>query len=318
MQEFIKKRLKQRKARIFLIFLVLATFAWFINKLSETYVGNLSLKLEYTNLTDSLLLTKALPIKMDAQISAGGFYLFRNNFTSKKAYVSLANVKNKGTDFFITRTNIERQITRQLPQDVLIRELNIKDTLAVNVSYLSKKTVPIIADISIVLHEDYLLRDSVKISPNKITLIGPKNRLASIEEIKTASYTGRNINSSLNETLGLLIPDSVLIDKNISEVLLNVSVFRFSEKIISVPILINGLPNKTHIRTFPEKVNILCRDEIDKIKPLSESDFIVNAIYKDKVKGPKNTLTLEISKQPDSLNTVLLLEKEVHYIMRRE
>ncbi|PCE63675.1 YbbR-like domain-containing protein [Sediminicola luteus] len=316
MQAAFEHQRKQRRIKVFLFFLSLSLLSWFVNKLSGSYIGKLEVPVTYTQLADTLLLTQPLPEKIQLSLNSGGFYLLGQQIHTNAKEISLNRLQKNPKGHYITRQELKRQLALQLPNDTGLRELFLNDTLYVQVSPLAVKEVPVVLDLNLELGSDFMLQDSVTISPAQIRVVGPISSLDTIRQIASEPLELKQIQKGFDLEASLILPKLLNTQYDPMQVRVRGEVIRFSEKIIQVPVTITQLPPDIQIRTFPETVSILCRDRIDKIRDLTASDFLVSAPFPEG--DEKNTLALQIGKKPTDIHTVLLLEEEVHYIIRKE
>ena len=115
-----------------------------------------------------------------------------------------------------------------------------------------------------------------------------------------------------------MIPEEwTSINLETEKVVLSGSVFRFSEKIVSVPVSILNLPESTTIKIFPNTIEILCRAELETLKELDVSQFSVAVDYGDIREGIK-TLPVKIQQQPEAVQSVQLITEKVEYLLIRQ
>ena len=79
-----------------------------------------------------------------------------------------------------------------------------------------------------------------------------------------------------------------------------------------------NLPEGFQIRTFPDKVSVLCRAKIDDLKNLGSSGFQVVADYDAIKDDSSNIIPLELVKKPENLQSAVLNENQVEYILKRQ
>ena len=193
-----------------------------------------------------------------------------------------------------------------------------RDTLFLELYSLVSKKVPVKADLNISLAQNFLLKGSVEVSPDSILLRGPENQLAEIVEVNTELLEINELKEDFNQEVSLLIPEewsSINLDSE--KVILRGAVFRFSEKIISIPVTILNPPDSTEVKIFPNTIEVLCRAELETIKDLDTNQFSVAVDFGDVREGIK-TLPVKIQQQPESVQSVQLMTEEVEYLLIRQ
>lgn len=313
----IKSGLQRRKVKIFLVFLSCSFLIWLVSKLSETHTDRTSFILEYVNSPDSLLLANASKNKIDVRIRASGFQFLSYNFKNKVVRIDLSQVAKDGATYYISEQTYRKQIERQLPAAMTLLEID-SDTLFITFFSVLVKKVPVVPNINISLGQNYLMEDEITLKPDSITLRGPKNEIDSIRHIATVATALTELSGNFTNTIALHIPEALeYTTYSAKEVIVSGKVFRFSEKIIKVPIGVVNLPEGTEIKTFPNSMGVLCKAKIDRLKELDPSDFRITADY-NAVRSNSQLLELELNNKPESIHSAELLENQVEFILKRE
>jgi hypothetical protein len=309
--------LRKRKANIFLVFLVCSFLIWLVSRLSETYTQSTSFELVYTNLPDSLKLTYISKDHVDVRLRASGFQFLGFNFRTKKIYIDLSTVQQSESRYFIPQNIYRKQIQDQLAGSMTLLEAD-RDTLFFDFYTLYEKEVPVRPNIKIDLGQNYLMDGEIEISPKNIIIKGPKKEIAEVDSVSTLKMELSDLNSDFETTAALNKPAG-LVNTTYSTNSVRVSgkVFRFSEKIIDVPVEVINLPEGTAIRTFPNAVSVLCKARMDILKNLGVADFKVVGDF-NTAKRKNQNITVELKERPENLQSAQLLENEVEYILKRE
>lgn len=313
----MKKGRVRRKVNIFFVFLVCSSLAWLVSQLSEDYTKGTSFDLVYINVPDSLRLTKASRNNLDVRIRASGFQFLGFNFRNKQIAIDLSKIDRRGADYYIPQKVYRKQIQNQLTGSMTLLEAD-RDTLFFDFHKVFKKEVPVQAEVTVILGQNYLLEEELSILPKTITLMGPKDELDAIDFIPTVQMEFSDLTSDFERPVALsrpeILPNTTY---SVNSVKVSGKVFRFSEKIIDIPIGVINLPEGTAIRTFPDAVSVLCKAKIDKLKDLRVTDFEVIGDY-DKVSKSRQMLELKLITIPDAIHSAQLLENEVEFILKRE
>lgn len=315
----IKKGLKKRKIKIFLIFLLVSSLAWFISELSGDYSGRAVFDVEYNNIPDSLLFVGASRNKVDVKLTANGFTFLRFNFGNKKVTIDATKAELKNGVYSVPKSVYQLQIEQQLPKSMdLVRVYN-EDDIVLEMYELLNKKIPVVSSLQVELNQNYMLDGALKIAPDSIIVRGSKKELDKITKVLTVSKKIDDISEDFSEKLALTIPEKV---KNLTylkkEVVITGKIALFSEKIIEVPIVVTDLPEDFEISIFPDTVAILCKAKIEDLKKLKPSDFKVVADYTTVKNKEKQTIELSLVNYPEVMNTPKLMVSEVRYILKRK
>lgn len=313
----IKNSLKKRKVKVFLVFLFCSTLAWFISKLSEPYISNTTLVINYENSSDDLLLVNSSQDKIKIKLEAVGFQFLGFNFKKKDVAIDLSTVAKEGEQYYLPHQNYREQIERQLPSSMRLIDI-AKDTLFFDFQEVISKEVPIKPQLQLNLAKNYLLDGKLEITPSTVVVKGPRNEVDTITSVNSSRIDLTDLTSDFSRTAAISFPDGLRYT-SFSETSITVAgkVSRFSEKMMVIDVKVLNLPPGTSIKMFPNKVNILCKGTINALKNLEVLDFEVVANF-DKIQNRSKRITLKLNKKPEKLSSAILQETEVEYILKRE
>ncbi len=313
----LKSGLQRRKVKIFLTFLICSFIIWLISRLSETYTNTAEFQLEFANVPDSLMLTDASKDKIDVRLEASGFQFLGFNFNQKRVVIDLSSVDQYDSSYFVTQQIFRRQIERQISGSMKLLEVD-RDTLFFNFQQLFRKDLPVNPNITINLGPNHLLEGQLIIEPEIVTVSGPKEEIAQISELTTLEMILSDLTEDFESRATLYKPEEL---KNTTfsanSVKVSGKVFRFSEKIIELPVEVTNLPEGVEIKTFPNAVSILCKARIERLKDLGPADFKLVADYA-KVGPGAQYLIVQLEEKPEEVYSAQLLVNQVEFILKRE
>jgi|GEM_PF-5664002 len=291
--------------------------AWSVSKLSETHTDATSFALDFTNVPDSLILNKDARMNVELRVQASGWQFLGLQFGNRRLAISLNGVRQSPVGYYLPRHLFLSQIESQLPGAVDLMEVD-GDTLYIAFLKLHSKKVPVVGNVSIDLGQNHLLEGKIRLIPDSIMLSGPASELDSINSVVTLPVSLRNITESIDKPVGLTIPGGVRYTSfSDSTVRLTAEVFRFSEKIVEVPVTVINLPEGTEIKTFPSTIPVLCKARIDKLKTVDPDDFRLTADYSS-LKESQSYLQVSLEQKPEEVHSAQLLEERIEFILKRE
>lgn len=315
-----KKALKgstKRKIKVFAVLLTCSFLAWLISQLSESYTDQITFKLNYVNVPDSLLLMNASQENVTLTVRGNGWKFLGSKFSSGTLDIDLGKVSLNKNRFFLRERDYVEQLSSAIPEAMSIVRVN-SDTLFFDFSRLVSKKVPVVPALELNLAQNFLLEKELEIIPDSIVLTGPEQELDTLKEIMTESIELGEVSESFTRTLQLVRPETLQQTRlSQGEVQLSAEVFRFSEKIIEVPVQVINLPEGTQIRTFPNTVEVLCKARLERLKEISASDFRAEADLEE-VQDNSAFLAVRLVHQPDGVPSIQLLQRQVEYILKRE
>ena len=299
------------------MFLLGSSLAWFVGHLAEHYTSDATFNVDYGNPPDSLLLRDVSKKNINVRLNAGGFQLLLFAFKPKSVYVDLSSLETTGTKYYVSPNSYRDQIGNQLSKYIQIVEMD-RDTMFFDFQKIHKKKLAVVSNVNIDLQQHYLLDKNWKLVPDSIIVRGPKDEIAELEHIGTKKISLSPLRHNFSEELELQLPTNL---KNTTyshrKVRIVGEIFKFSERIIQVPINVINVPQGVEVRTFPEMASILCRDRLDVLKGLKESDFEVSADFAQLKENGDNMMKLELTRKMDSVNVVQLKEDKVEFILMK-
>lgn len=314
----IKRVLKKRKAKVFFVFLGCSAAIWFINALSQTYVSTASFDMEYVSIPDGYLFKGVSKKEIDVKLRAGGFQFLGFNFKNKKVSIDVSKAEKINSKFYVPEQDYRTQIEKQMIGSMALLEIE-NDTLFLDLLPVITKVLPVRPRVKMNLAQNYLLDGDIQMTPDTISLTGPADEIDSITQIRTEQITLPNLTSDFTEELALTkSPKLKNTTYSQNTVILSGEIARFSEKMFEVPVTVINLPDDLDVKTFPDRVSVLCKAKMKRLKELKESDFKVVADYSAKRREVSKELPLELSDKPEGLHSVVLKDTEVEYIVKKK
>ena len=316
--EWIRSGLKKRKVKVFLIILVFSALAWFINNLSFSYNSKTYLELDYVNTPKELLLTSIPKKTIEIKLKALGFQFLGFELRKKKVSIDMSKIKSKDSTYYISPDIYRRQIESQLSNSMTLLEME-DDTLFFDFTTLVTKEVPVLPRVNFNLATNYMLEDSIIVNPSSVTIRGTKNEIDTVSGIRTVYVDLKNVDRDFTKNISLVKPKNLkttAFSSNTVEI--SGQVFRFSEKIIEVPVTVINLPDKVQVRTFPDNVQVVCQGKLENMKDFESDDFQVVADYSNVSGTDNNTLPITLEKYPKDIKNARLLVNEIEFILLRE
>ncbi len=316
----IKNALQKRKVKIFLIFFLCSSLAWFISKLSEDYIGRAVFDLEYKNIPDSLLFVGASKQNVEVKLSASGFAFLGFSFSNKVVVIDVSKIEEDNGQYLVSKNVYQQQIEKQLPQSMELLSIYDADAISLELYELDSKKVPVTSKLKIDFEQNFMLDSIIEIVPDSIVVTGPEKEIAKISKIITETKELTGVNADLSEKMNLVFPDKFdNIHYSNANVTVKAAVVRFSEKVINVPVSVVNAPSDYEIKIFPTSIDVLCKAKIDDLKELSSSDFQIIVDYNlKKENAGKTTIPVILKSFPENLFVTRLIEEEVTYILKRK
>jgi hypothetical protein len=309
--------MRQRKVRVFLIFLVCSFGIWLISRLSQTYSHTVDFNLVYSEAPEGLIMMEPPPERMGVRLRASGFQLLAYQLSPRNVNINMGDARMSDKGYYISPQAYREQIEGQLGQGVGLLQIPA-DTLFMNFQQLQSKTVPVQVVSALDFAQNYMLDGPLQVEPGQVHLLGPPSEIDTISEVFTEplrlSELKENFQLELTLTATERLPHTQFSEDRIR---VSGSVFRFSETVVEVPVEVINVPQGIEIQTFPDVVGILCKGRVTGLKDLKARDFRLVADYAALESGT-GRLTLSLMENPSGVYEAQLLETSVEFIIKRE
>jgi len=311
----IRQGLNQRKVQIFLLFLLVAFMLRLVSKLSEDYTKQSFFWVSYSSQPDSIRILPSTPDQIPVRLKGSGFTFLSYSINPKSIKLDLSDMNYRNNAYYVSSNDFQGQVRDQLAGSMQLLDVGI-DTLFIEYVAVIEKVVPVEVQGSITAAQNHLIEGSVKVIPEKVTLVGPREEIDTINMIRTRAADHLDLTADFSFKKELILPENLLYTTwNPGQVAIAGTVYKFSEKLINVPVTVLNVPAGMEIKTFPEQVQVLCRAKLDRLKSLTANDFSVTADYNTLQK--EQLLQVRIQDQPGDIPSAQLLDTQLDYILRR-
>ena len=187
-----------------------------------------------------------------------------------------------------------------------------ENRIIVNMQQLDSVKVKVIPDLDLTYEKQFNRHGKIQITPDSVTVYGPKNKIKTIDNIHTEHLSLKNVNSNIDKNLSLQLEDMIKAD--CKEVNVKMNVEKYTEAIANVKIN-NNTDNK--LRLFPDKVKIKYIVYLSDYNIINENSFTVNIDAND-ITPENNSLPVYLVDYPNNTRIISIEPKEVEYIITEE
>lgn len=294
-------------------FVIIAALLWLLIKLSSNYTVTEPLTINIKDTPANLVLTNGTQ-KIKVTLSTSGFELLHYYFkpsSRRKVDISLEEVplhKDSESTYSFGSSYAKEKIANFLtlePNEVSFDESRI----VLNMEQLDSVKVKVIPNVDLTYEKQYNRLGKILLTPDSVTIYGPKNDISSIDNVYTQTLTLRNVNQNIDTDLPLKLDEMI----NADHESVNVKIFveKYTEAVANVPIINNS---KETLRLFPDKVNIKYIVSLTDYNLTKENSFKVNIDTAD-IKPENNYLPIYLTDYPNNTRIISIEPKEVEYII---
>lgn len=299
-----------------LFFVTIAALLWLIIKLSTIYTVTESLTINIKEAPTNFVITDDSQT-LKVTLSTNGFKLLHYYFkpaSRRKVDISLEEVplhKESESTYSFSTSYAKEKVANYLtmePSEVSFDE----NRIIVNMEQLDSVKVKVVSNMDLTYEKQYNRHGKIQITPDSVTIYGPKNKIETIDNIYTEYISLKNINSDININIPLLLDNMINADNK--EVNVRINVEKYTEAVANVKI-INDSDKK--LRLFPDKVNIKYIVYLSDYNIINENSFKLK-IDADDINADNNFLPVYLVDYPNNTRIVSIEPKEVEYIIIEE
>ena len=307
---------KNKKLRVFLLFLILSLLFWMLIKLSKNYTASVNVNLTYIDLPENKMLQVDPISTIKVTLNSGGFRLLKYKFSNKDVKLSLKNIKKKNsTTFYYLGSDIIKDIDDSFfKADVKYLE---PDTLYFSLGKSISKKVKVEPNLTIQYKSGYNLLGSLEIEPEYIIISGPEAQVSSVVSVTTEPIQLNNISDTINKNIAIAkIKDLNKIKYSVEQIIVRGRVQKFTEMSLEVPFRILNAPSKT-IKTFPNKVKIVFQIGLSDFNRVTEGDFDLVCDFSKVKIDEVNYLVPEVLNKPNIVKEVKVIPNKIEFIIEK-
>ena len=284
---------------------------WVVTTLSEDYLREIPVSVQYINLPEDKALTEVLPDTWRIWAVAKGTTLIKHSNFSPKTIVVDYNLHVSNN--VLEAEAQKQQFAKQL-EDFAIKSI-MPPVIYFRLEKKSKKVVPIefMADIEMVQH--FYQSEAPIITPDSMLIIGPVSIIDTLKTWKTQPLTLREVNKDYKGDIALQKPALASLQLSFERVTYWVKVVEFTEKRISVPISMLHLPQNTNIFPYPQKVNIKFQVSIEEFDEIGGDHFTVVSDFGKINVEQGEKLKVELLDTPPNIKNLSFSPQEIEYLI---
>jgi len=287
---------------------------WFLIKFSKEYSYYVDYPIELINQPIDKYLKDEPLTNLKVKVNGYGFNFLKETFSNRLLKVDVSKLQhtNSNTYFWLSQSE-KSNISIEL-NGFSILDID-PDTLFLNYSKKSKKSVQVKVPLNLNFRENYEQYGSFKISPNTIDVYGPSHILDTLSFVYTNILNQHDIFQDINTTLKIQLPNKDL-SINYSDVNFIQEVARFTQISRLIPINLKNVPKGKELRIKPSEVELsywVAMQDVDKI---NSSDFVIYCDYNevDMTENAILNVFIDESKTPSIVQKVKYHPSNIEFI----
>ena len=273
----------------FLLFVALATALWYGHAMNSVRNTSVPVLVTYTGVPGTIAFGgNGLPDTIIIEVRDAGSRLRSYHREEQKLTIDLRSyIHNEKGDLHIPSDALRSSISANLQGTSRLISTNPEE---IRCPYFTEqeKTVQVVLDYRLEMAEEHQLVGEPVISPEKLKVFGSSAMLDTLTAVHTKSLVLTDVSDTTQMQVALALPKGLRAEKDSINVLIVSE--RFTEKKITVPLHIEGVPDGYHVRMFPNTVEVTLRVGLPHFSQVSEQDVRAVCVY-----TPERTDKLDVT-----------------------
>ncbi|MEO6347477.1 MAG: YbbR-like domain-containing protein [Aquaticitalea sp.] len=310
------KSIKSKKLNVFAFFLILSFSFLVITKLSKTYIETIPFHVGYKNVPEQYSISPKRDSIINVKVKAYGFNLLSHNFFKHEVTVDFDHDVKMYEKKYNWDTSLgSPKLNSQLGPSIEVLSVR-PDSLTFPFEIMTVKSVPVKLETEITYASGYDLLDSLKLQPDSIKVIGPKNLVDKISRIKTKELKLKEVNGDIDSQVDLVLDEAFkTIKLSKKEIRVTATVEKFTEGSFEVPVSIINLPKDLKINYFPKTVLVSYYVSLENYKNIKALDFKIVCDYNDIKDLDRTYFTPKIIQKPELVKSARIKQNKVEFIL---
>ena len=310
------KRTNRQEVLTFMVFVLIATFFWFIQTASEENDGEYTVEFRIDNLPSSTVFTSQVPQQFRVTIKDKNINLINYSYNNQldTLIVDFNSYADANGNFRLSSAEIQALLINKLFSTTQITSVS-PSLIDARFAVTRGKKVPVVLSANISAAANYRCLPAI-IVPDSVIVHAPNAILDTITMLTTNYYEAYNRKDTLDLILPLQLAVGVKSTPAIVKVM--VPVARYVEKTITgLPINVSDMPAGQSLTLFPNKADVSCLVDFSHYNDINAEDFFLSVSYKS-IKSPtQKTIPVEVISyaNPGIVDHVKLHTSEVEYII---
>lgn len=315
MTQKVKAFLFSKDALSFLLFLVLSTAFWFSNTVNKTREASITVPLRYNALPKNYIITNQVPLEIKLNIKDEGMNLF--SYSKKRLIplnIDLSQIDSDKNYFKLSSEQILSKLSHYLHPTTSILGF-MPDSIYVQYEKMDEVTLPVKLNVDVELAQQYILSDSIRVIPQRVTVYGSKEALKNLKEIETERLTLKQMKDSAFLKVRLMPMESVSFSTD--EVNVDIKTEIFTEKRVQIPVTFINVPDNFTIKSFPALVDVVYNIGLSHYNTKYDVVTVI-ADYNDIKQNIQEKQKLKVINASSKVFNVRIIPEEVEFIIEEK
>ncbi|MDR1417199.1 MAG: hypothetical protein LBJ57_07270 [Prevotellaceae bacterium] len=310
---------RDKQLLVFGVFLLTSATLWTLNKLSHTYIAEISAKmlLVETRPIDAVLTDgKVSPLRL--RVQARGYDLLRYKlFYSKTFRVNLGLLRyfevSEGKSALLTG-QVRGVIAQQLGSNFDLQAI-YPDSVYFQMSPVASKKVPVAVNFHIAYAQQYMQQGAIALDADSVIVSGPREIVDDVAEVYTKPMKKEKVIANLSGKVLLEAPPQTFLSRD--NVSYSIDVQRVTQITKELPIHLVGIPDSLYVELIPANAKIFISIAMEEYHKLKQEEFFLTAYYSELHQSISGQVRVTLSKPPAYVLSTSIAPAFVNVIVKQ-
>lgn len=302
-----------KEAVIFIGFIALATMLWYGHAMTSTRTENIEVQVRYTGISSTIAFKDSLPAFITVEVRDAGQRLKTYFKDQPTISINLApQLENEVGEVVVSEEKLRSSVTSILQGTSKLLTI-APATIRTPYYTLSQKMVPIRLMANIQPASEYQLVGEPTLSLPEVGVVGLKDSLNTITEVKTRQLTLTNVKDTTTVFVPLETPTGMRLTRDSIQV--SIVAERFTEKVFHLPIEPKQVPSGMKVRFFPSEVTVTVTCPVRQFHQVTAEDVDVYCVIPHQT---QNHLPVYVQKKDSAIHSLRVKPSHVEYILEQQ
>lgn len=313
------KRLKStssfHNAVVFLIFVAISALFWLILALNDSAQNNFNVKVQITNVPDSVTFISDIPEKIHVNVRDKGTNLWRSGFLRHPSMQIDFKDYSSGGLLRFSREDIMAALKSTFGATAQISSVSI-DSLRLEYTTNRGKRVPVVVYSRIYPASGSIMEGEVKAMPSSVYVYGDKAVTDTIHKVTTALVSMRDVSETTTQEIALQKINNVRIIPSVVKVTVPIEPLVKKQSMVTVTPV--NVPNGESLLLFPSKVPVEYYVAMSRLGDDDDASIEIQVDYNDIHRTDGDRLPVMVVSYPERFCNLSLKDDGVEYTIVKE
>jgi YbbR domain-containing protein len=216
--------------------------------------------------------------------------------------------------FYSLTKNLSNKIEQQISSELQIISIQ-PDTLFFDFTERVSKKVPVVSKVNPIPASQYMIKGNILIKPDSITISGANPIIDTINQIYTKEVEISDLTKNYKQNIAIDRYDNI--DYSDEKVEISITVEKYTEGSLKVPLKVKNVPDSLVLRTFPNEISVsylVALSDYDKVLP---QFFDAEVDYND-INLNQNKIKVKVTNSPEYIRSLRFYPQAVEYLIERK